>query len=75
MNRTALKAAYNSQRIKQALKMALSLVSLKGHSVSHIKNKKGKVFLAVRYNPKQGFTVTLINGKVFTLNQFLTLVK
>lgn len=75
MNRTALKAAYNSQRIREALKLALNLVSLKGQSVSYITNKKGKAFMVVRYNPKQGFTIALFSGKVLTLNQFLTMVK
>ena len=75
MNRAALKAAYNSQRIREALKAALCLVSLKGQSVSHITNKKGRAFMTIRYNPKQGFTITLIGGKVFTLKQFLTMVK
>lgn len=66
MNQTAIKAMLNSANTYARLYAAFRKTAILGHSVAHIPNSKGHVFMAVRWDRIKGFTITDKQGHNIT---------
>ena len=66
MNKSALKAAFNSLNFRCRFHGALLKAAKKGYS-SYVTNRKGEPFLRVSYSHKTGFT--FIDKRGFTIDK------
>jgi hypothetical protein len=65
MNKTAINAMLSSTETIRRIKTAIKNTSKNGYSVDHVKNKKGKNFLAFRVRSGK-LEITDRNGKDIT---------
>lgn len=73
MNKTALKASFNSLSFSARFYGAMRRATK--HYMAEVKNKKGITCLVIRYTVKTGFHFTDGNGKVYNRSEIYKLLR
>ncbi len=75
MNKSALKAAFQSLTFRARIYRAMVDVARRGYSVQHVNNRKGRACLAVRWDRMTGFSFTACNGKQLPVKSVYKLLR